>query len=327
MFTRRAITLAALLSTLSAQPVFANEATNFPTRAIKIIVAFPPGGGPDPMARIVAAGLERRLGQPVIIENVPGASGALAARSAVRSTPDGYTLLFTDMSFIVARLTAENFGVNPLKDFKPIGWVAAAPFTFIVSSSVPASNVAEFVKLTKADPEKIIIGHTGVGTTPYLGAVAFTNSAEIQPRLVPYKGIGEATANAMTGIISGLFSAASTAIGVQGNDKVKVLGVTGENRLAQLPSVPTFSESNIKMRGFEYGAWFGLVASAGTPDDIVEKINAKLNDMKDDKDVKARLAASGAEFKGGTAMQFRDFLVEQDTLWRDTLQKIGVKPN
>jgi tripartite-type tricarboxylate transporter receptor subunit TctC len=325
MFTRRAIALAGLLCTLGAQPVFANEAATFPTRPIKVVVPFPPGGGPDPLARIVAAGLEKRLGQPIIIENMPGASGSLAARNVVRSTPDGYTLLFTDMSFVVAPLVNENYGVDPLKDFKPIGWAAAAPFTFIMSSTVPAANVAEFVKLAKADPEKIIIGHTGVGTTPYLGALAFATSADIKPRMVPYRGSADATSNAMTGIISGLFSAASTAIGVQGNDKVRVMGVTGESRLPQLPNVPTFAESNIKMPGFEYGAWFGLVAAAGTPDAIVDKINAKLNDLKDDQETKARFTASGAEFKGGTAAQFRDFLTEQNSVWRSALQKEGVK--
>jgi tripartite-type tricarboxylate transporter receptor subunit TctC len=324
--TTRIVAQAALLLTLGAN-AFANEASTFPTRPIKIVVAFPAGGGPDPMARIVAAGLEQRLGQPVIIENVPGASGALAARSVTRSKPDGYTLMFTDMSFVVAPLVTAGFGVDPLKEFKPIGWVAAAPFSFIVSSSVPASNVADFVKLAKADPQNIIIGHTGIGTTPYLGAISFTNSAEIQPRLIPYKGIGDATANAMTGIISGLFSAASTAIGVQGNDKVKVLGITGDKRMPQLPNVPSFSESNIKMPGFEHGAWFGLVAPAGTSDAIIERINKTLNDIKEDDKAKARFAAAGAEFKGGTVAQFGDFLTKQHAHWKDTLQKVGVKPN
>ena len=325
MLARRMLAKAALLLMLGVVPAAADDAANFPTRPIKIVVAFPPGGGPDPLVRIVAAGLEKRLGQPVIIENMPGASGSLAARNVIRSAPDGYTLLFTDMSFVVAPLVNENYGVDPLKDFKPIGWAAAAPFTFIMSTTVPAANVAEFVKLAKADPEKIIIGHTGVGTTPYLGALAFATSADIKPRMVPYRGSADATSNAMTGIISGLFSAASTAIGVQGNDKVRVMGVTGETRLPQLPNVPTFAESNIKMPGFEYGAWFGLVAAAGTPDAIVDKINAKLNDMKDDQETKARFAASGAEFKGGSAAQFRDFLAEQNSVWRSALQKEGVK--
>ena len=317
---------AVVLATLAASPASAEDVASYPSRTIKILVAFPPGGGPDPLARIIAAGLERRLGKPVIVENMPGASGALAARTTARAAPDGYTLQFTEMSFVVARHVTANFGVDPLKDFTPIGWTAVSPFSFIASASIPATNVAEFVALAKAKPDEILIGHSGVGTTPYLGAVSFSKAAGIEPRLISYRGITNAITNAMSGIISGLFSAGSSAITASGNDKLRVLGVTGNHRMPQLPNVPTFGESGITMRGFEIGAWFGLVAPAGTPMDIVQKINATLSDMNNDQDAKARFAAVGAEFRSGSQKEFADFLVAQDALWGKTLSDLGVKP-
>ena len=311
---------------LAVWPSHADDDANYPTRPIKIIVAFPPGGGPDPLARIVASGLEQRLGKPVIVENLPGGSGSLAARAVVRSGPDGYTLLFADMTFISSPHVTSNFGVNPLKDFEAIGWAATSPFALIVSATVPASNLLDFIKLAKASPEMVLLGHAGIGTTPHLAAVAFLNAADIRPQLIGYKGAADAMTNTMSGIISGFFSAGPTAISASKNGKLKVLAVTGDKRMAQIPNVPTFGENNITLRGFESGAWFGLVAAAGTPPAIVEKINAALNDIANDQASMAKFEAIGAEFKPGTPKQFHDQLVAQYRLWGDTLEKLGVKP-
>lgn len=326
MFRLKFAATVAVLGALAVIPARAEDASSYPSRVIKLIVAFPAGGGPDPLARIVAQGLEKRLGKPVIVENTPGGSGALAARTTARAAPDGYTLQFTDMSFVVAPHTVANYGVNPLKDFVPIGFAASSPFTFIVSASLPATNVAELIALAKQKPDDILIGHTGVGTTPHLGAIAFTKAAGIQPRLISYRGIGDAMTNSMTGIITGLFSAGSSAINASSNDKLKVLAVTGDHRMPALPKVPTFAESNITMRGFEAGAWFGVVAPAGTPTAIAQKINAALNDMSGDAEAKGRFASAGAELKVSTPKEFEDFLGAQHALWGKTLADLGVKP-
>ncbi|MCK9916001.1 tripartite tricarboxylate transporter substrate binding protein [Microbacteriaceae bacterium K1510] len=317
--------VAALLA-LAVMPAHADDAANYPTRAIRVIVAFPPGGGPDPLARIVASGLERRLGQPVIVENMPGGSGSLAARATVRGGPDGYTLLFADMTFIVSPHVTANFGVDPLKDFQPVGRAATSPFSLIVSASVPASNLSDFIKLAKTHPDEVMIGHAGIGTTPYLGAVAFTKAADIKPRFISYKGMADAMTNAMSGIISGLFSAGPSAISSAKNDKLKVLAVTGDKRMVQLPNIPTFGESGITLRGFESGAWFGLMAPMGTPPGVIQKINTALNDIANDKMLMAKFESAGAEFRPGTPQEFRDQLVEQDKLWGATLTELGVKP-
>jgi tripartite-type tricarboxylate transporter receptor subunit TctC len=316
----------AVLSGLAIGPARADDVSNYPNRPIRLIVAFPAGGGPDPLARIVAQGLERRLGKPVVVENMPGGSGSLAARTTARSAADGYTLQFADMSFIVAPHTTANYGVSPVKDFVPVGFASSSPFSLIVSAALPASNVTDFVKLAKQKPEEVLIGHTGIGTTPHLGAVSFTKAAGIEPRFISYRGIGDAMTNAMTGIISGLFSAGSSAINANNQEKLKVLAVTGSKRMTQLPNVPTFSESNITLRGFEDGAWYGVVAPAGTPPALVEKINKALNDINGDAEAKARFAAVGANFKAGTPKEFGDFLAAQDALWGKTLADLGVKP-
>lgn len=311
---------------LAMSPAHADDAAKYPTRPIRLIVAFPPGGGPDPLARITASGLEKRLGGPVIVENMPGGSGSLAARATVRGGPDGYTLLFADMTFIVSPHVTANFGVKPLKDFEAVGRAASSPFALIVSGSVPANNLSDFIKLAKERPEDVIMGHAGIGTTPYLGVVAFTKAAGINPRLISYKGMADAMTNAMSGIISGLFSAGSAAISSSKNDKLKVLAVTGDRRMAQLPNIPTFGESGITLKGFESGAWYGVMAPAGTPPAIIQKINAALNDIANDRTLMAKFDAAGAEFKPGTPKEFSNHLAEQDKLWGATLQELGVKP-
>jgi tripartite-type tricarboxylate transporter receptor subunit TctC len=326
MFRLTRLAQLVLLLCIATSPVRADDAGNYPERTIRMIVAFPPGGGPDPVARIVAQGLERRLGKAIIIENMPGGSGALAARTTAKANPDGYTLQFVDMSFITAPHTTANYGVQPLVDFRPVGFASSSPFAMIVAKSIATPTVGDFIKLAKEHSDQVLIGHAGIGTTPYLGAVAFSKAAGIEPRLISYRGINDAMTNAMGGIISGLFSAASTAINASNNDKLKVLAVTGTKRMPQLPDVPTFAESNIAMTGFEYGAWFGIVAPKGTPAAIVEKLNAALKDLNSDTDALHRFSSIGAEFKAGTPQEFQDFLGAQDALWGKTLTDLGVKP-
>ncbi len=230
------------------------------------------------------------------------------------------------MSFVVARHVDANFDAEQMKEFKPVGLAARMPFTFIASSALLVSNITDFVKLAQKDPNSITVGHTGIGTTPYLAYLAFANAASITPRLVPYRLVGDAVNNTMAGIISGVFSAATAAIGVQASDKVKILGVTGDKRVPGLPDVPTFSESGIKMRGFEQGAWYGVAAPLGTPDAIVAKLSSALNEATQDETLKARLISAGGELKSGTPEEFYNFLVEQDAFWGETLKGAGVTP-
>lgn len=301
----------------------AGSASEFPNRPIKMIVAFGAGGGPDTIARVVAAGLERQLGKAVVVENAPGASGAIALRAAARAEPNGYTIMMADMSFAVAPYFAENIDIKPLERFRAVGWAATAPLTLIVSSSLPAKTLPEFVALAKEKPEAVMIGHTGIGTTPHLAVASFSQATGIDPRLVPYRLIGDAMTNSMAGIISGLFSAASSAITAQTSDNLRVLGQTGERRIPQLSDVPTFVEQGITMRGFDHGTWFGVVAPVDTPDAVVKTIAAALDAARQDEDLKQRLSKVGATFKDDAAGSFGEFLHAQDEVWRAFSATLG----
>jgi tripartite-type tricarboxylate transporter receptor subunit TctC len=300
------------------------SAAQFPSRDITIIVPFGAGGPPDSVARVVASGLSQHLGKPVIVENRPGGSTALASRTVARSEPNGYTLMAVDISFAVAPHVASNLGTDPFKNFKPIGLSAKSVFTLLASQQLGISNLAGFLNLAQVKGNKLEIGHTGIGTTPYLAAVSFIRSTGLKPLLVPYRTVGEATNNVIGGHIDAVFSAASTAIGI--GNQAKVLGVTGSKRLAALPDVPTFQESGVKVAGFENGSWYGLVAPAGTPDAIITKLNSALVATVEDKALATKLMASGIELSASSPAEFGDFIRAQYNYWGKTLHEEGIEP-
>jgi len=324
-FLARLVCLVALIGPMDIQATNAQEsAAQFPSRDITIVVPFGAGGPPDSIARVVAAGLSQHLGKPVIVENRAGGSTALASRTVARSQPDGYTLMAVDISFAVAPHVVSNLGTDPFKNFKPIGLSAKSEFTLLASRQLGVSNLAEFLKLAKAKGNKLEVGHTGIGTTPYLAAVSFIRSTGINPLLVPYRTVGEATNNVIGGHIDAVFSAASTAIGI--GSQAKVLGVTGPKRLAALPDVPTFQESGVKVTGFENGSWYGLVAPVGTPDAIIAKLNSVLLATVADKALAAKLMASGIILSGSTPAEFGDLIKAQYDYWGTTLRQEGIEP-
>jgi tripartite-type tricarboxylate transporter receptor subunit TctC len=311
---------------LAAGSAHAQDPGSFPSRNITLVVPFAAGGPPDAIARVVAAGLGKSLGKPVIVENKPGASTSIASTYVARSAPDGHTLMAVDISFAVTPYIVANLGVDPLKDFRPVGLSAKSVFTLIASPSLPTPTVADFVKLTKEKGEDVKIGHTGIGTTPHLAAVTFMRATGTAPLLVPYRAVAEATTNVLAGHISAVFSAASTAVGLAKERKAHVLGVTGGKRMSAMPDVPTFAENGIQMKGFEDGSWYGIVAPAGTPDAIVAKLNAALNEAVHDAEAKEKLAAAGIELTSGNPQTFRDFIASQHAYWGETLRAAGVKP-
>jgi tripartite-type tricarboxylate transporter receptor subunit TctC len=170
------------------------------------------------------------------------------------------------------------------------------------------------------------MGHTGIGTTPHLAAIVFMKATGIDPLLVPYRGVHDAVSNVLAGHISAVFSAASTAISLAPGGQVNVLGVTGDKRMSKLPAVPTFAENGIAMTGFENGSWYGVAAPGKTPDAIVAKINAALQTMAQDEQLRERLAATGLELSSGSPAAFKAFVTEQHRYWGETLRVAGVKP-
>ena len=301
-------------------------AAQFPSRDITLIVPFGAGGPPDVIARVVAAGLSQNLGKPVIVENRPGANTALAEKAVARAAPDGYTLMAIDISFTVTPHIASNLGVDPFKDFRPVGLSAKSVFTLVAAPTLGTRTIADFLTLAKQKGQEIKIGHTGVGTTPHLAAMTFIKATGINPLLVPYRTVTEATTNVLAGEISAVFSAASTAVGLANDQRASVLGVTGSQRLKSLPSIPTFEEAGIKMTGFEDGSWYGVAAPAATPDAIVAKLNAALRATVENQATRDRLAALGVALSGDTPEEFGAFLKSQYGYWGDTLRAAGIEP-
>jgi tripartite-type tricarboxylate transporter receptor subunit TctC len=315
-----------LMGCLASEARAQEPAAQFPSRDITLIVPFGAGGPPDSVARVVAAGLSKSLGKPVIVENRVGASTAIAARAVARAEPDGYTLMAVDISYAVTPHIVANLGVDPFKDFRPVGLSAKSVFTLLASPSLGTPTMAEFLKLAKERGQDIKVGHTGIGTTPHLAAMTFIRATGINPLLVPYRTIGDATNNVVAGHISATFSAASTAIGLGNERKADVLGVTGSQRLKALPSTPTFAEAGVTMTGFEGGSWYGLVAPAGTPDAVVAKLNAALRETVRDEATRERLAALGLELNGSSPEEFGAFVKAQYAYWGETLRAAGIEP-
>lgn len=293
------------------------------SNTIKLVVPFGPGGPPDVIARVIAQGLENDLKKTVVVENMPGGSTAIAARAVARAKPDGCTLLAVDISFTVASHVTPGYGLDPQKDFTPIGMTARSPLSFLVSSKVPAKDLGAFIKLAREKPNELTIGHSGVGTTPHLAALSFINSAGVDLRLVPYRQIRDAMTNAMSGVISGVFSAAGSAISVKDSSNMRVLALTGDARLPQLPDVPTFAEQGVEMRGLENGSWFGLVAPAGTPAGIVNRLSQALAKAAQDERAQERLSASGTRLAVTDPESFRRLFADQNRFWLERLKAVG----
>jgi tripartite-type tricarboxylate transporter receptor subunit TctC len=303
-----------------------DDATDFPAKNILLLVPFGAGGTPDVVARSVANELSIVLGKPIIVENRPGASTSLAATAVARAAPDGHTLMAVDISFAVTPHIAANLGVDPLKDFRPVGQTAKSVFMLIASSSLSTPTLPEFIALIKAKKEAVTIAHTGVGTTPHLAALTFMTSAGVAPLLVPFRGIADAVNNMLAGHISAGFSAANTGIAHVGSGRVYLLGVTGVKRMPVLPDVPTFAEHGIRMTGFENGSWYGIVAPAATPDPIVMKLHAAIEQVARNRDLQSKFASSGPELTSSTPKEFAAFITSQYDYWGQTLRNGGTTP-
>lgn len=324
----KAIGMAAIAAALAAGTniAAAQPASDYPSRAITIIVPYPPGGPPDVIARVVAVPMEKELGRPIIIENKPGASTSLGTNLGARAAPDGYTLLAVEPSLVVVPNTMAKAGYDPIKDFKPVSLTGRTYHTLGVSASLPVKTVADLLKLAREKPQEIKFGHSGIGTPPYLSALSFIQATDAPVLLVPYRGTALAVNDVVGGHVSGVFTGPSTTAALARDGKLKILGVTGRSRLAAIPDVPTFLESGIKMEGVNDGIWFGLVAPAATPDPIIAKVNAAARKASQDPDVIAKLAAQGIDAAATTPDEMGKQMAAEFAHWHDALLKAGVKP-
>lgn len=306
-FKRRfAITLALALGAVAHAPTFAQT---YPARPVTLVIPFPPGGGTDTGGRILAEQLTRRWGQPVIVENKGGASGQIGADHVAKARPDGYTLLLGNIGTqainpsLYARLP-----YDADKAFAPVSLVAELPLAMMVHPSVPAKTAAGFIALAKSQPGRLSYSSSGAGGAPHLAAEMFKDQTGTFILHVPYRGGGPAIADLLAGHVQLSFSTVLEASGHIKAGKLRALAVTGDKRVSALPDVPTLTESALP--GFNMISWIGLLAPAGTPQDIVDRIAADIRAVLADESVKARIAALGGVPRATSPQEFARLIAD-----------------
>ncbi len=323
------ISLTSTVLALSALAISAGQAIaepGYPSRNITLVVAFPPGGPPDVVARIIGPRVGEALGRPIIVENRPGASATIAANSVARAEPDGHTLLAADLSLVVSPFVVSKITYDPQTDFRFVVQTARTGITMVIDPKLPIKTVADLVETAKRDPTAIKAAHTGIGTPPHLGLLSFLQATGLQVLQVPYKGAALAIQDIVAGHISLLCTGPSTSISLTKEGRVRMLGVTGSRRLTALPDVPTFDESGVDMGGMKGGQYFGIAAPAKTPDSVVAKINAAVNSALKDPEVREKLAKVAFEPVGGSAEAFADFIRSQSSFWKGAFADMASKP-
>jgi tripartite-type tricarboxylate transporter receptor subunit TctC len=273
----------------------------YPNKPIRVVVPFPPGGSTDFLARIVGQKLTAAWGQQVIIDNRPGAGGTVGAAEAARAAPDGYTLLMGAVHHEIATSVYAKLPYDFQKDFAPITTVAIVPNVLVVNPSIPANSVKELIAHAKANPGKLNYGSAGMGTAHHLIGEQFNLQAGVEILHVPYKGSSPAVADLIGGQVSLMYDTVSSCLPHIKSGKLRPLGVTTAKRSVALPDVPTIAEGALP--GFEVTTWFGFVAPARTPAEIITKLNTEIVKILHMPDVRERLLAAGSEPVGNTPEQ------------------------
>ncbi len=318
------VALLGLACTLCAGPALAQAP--YPSQPIQLVVGFPPGGSADTTARIVGEGMGRELGQPVIVVNKPGAGTAIAAQFVVKAPADGYTLLFGGTSLVYSPgLLYPGIKANLAKDFTAVGGVVSVPMILVVRQDSPLRSVQELMAAAKAKPGQINYGSTGAGVSPQIALEMLNAKAGVAMTHVPYKG----TAPMLTGMLSGdidvAFDIASSSGPMIQGGKLRGLAVSGASRLKMLPQIPTVAESGYP--GFDVTSWYGLVAPKGTPDAVVQKLNAALQKVLANPETQRTLAASGNDVLPGTPAQFQQFMQGEYAKWTDAVKQLNITVN
>jgi tripartite-type tricarboxylate transporter receptor subunit TctC len=318
--------LGVLLAVLAmiAAPSAWSQAGAYPSRPVRIVVPFPAGGTTDILARAIAQRLSESMGQPFIVDNRPGAGGNLGAELVAKSAPDGYTMVMGTVG-----THAINPGLYPkmpydhIKDFAPVLLVAGVPNILEVNPNVPVHTVAELIAYAKANPGKLNFASSGAGTSIHLSGELFKTMAGVSMQHVPYKGSAPALQDLMGGQVDLMFDNLPSSIALIKGGKLRPIAVTSASRSAALPDIPTIAESGLP--GFEASSWFGLLAPAGTPPAIVDKINAEGNKWLASADAKEKLGSQGAIAGGGSPDDFVRHIAAETAKWAKVVKESGAK--
>jgi tripartite-type tricarboxylate transporter receptor subunit TctC len=314
---------AALVLPLAFFPLEA-VAQDYPSRPITLIVPYAAGGGNDVMARVAAEKMSKALGQQIVIENRGGAGGSIATRQIAKAAPDGYTLGLGGTGTLAINPTLyANVGYDPRRDFAPIGLIATSALVVLLNPAVPARTIAELIALARQEPGKLTFASAGAGSGIHLAAEYFATLAGIKIVHVPYKGSAPALTDLIGGHVSMYFSSLPPAIGLMKDGKVRALAVTGARRSPLFPDLPTVAETGLP--GFEAVLHYGIVAPAGTPKSVIDKLSVALRDAVMSEELKEKLAKDGAEPLPSTPEEYAADIDREESKWSAIVKKSGAK--
>ena len=318
--TWRGLAAAASLALGLHAPAFADT---WPSKPVKLIVTFVPGGGADIIGRYVAKHLGDALGQPVIVENKPGAGGLIGVQAGLAAPADGYTFVLISSSYTV-NPSLYKLKFDPVNDITPVVQVSKGPLLVVANTKLPATNIKELVALGKAKQGALNYASSGQGSLLHLAAAQFADEAGFDMSHVPYKGGGAALTDLVAGQVDLYFAATASAMPFVKSGKLRALAVTTEERIPALPDVPTIAESGFK--GYEATLWYGIIAPKGLPPEILRRMNAEVNKVLAMKETPAKLEVDGALPGGGTPAAFQAVIAREIPKWGKVVRKIGIQP-
>jgi tripartite-type tricarboxylate transporter receptor subunit TctC len=320
--------LALIMATVSIGAASAQPDTapaNWPDRPLRMIVPLPAGSAVDLVGRLIAQRLSTKLGQPVIVENRAGASGAIGADAVAKAAPDGYTLgMATSTTHMTAPLLNARLPYDPVKDFAPVGMVGVSPYVLVVNPKVPANNIAELIALAKAKPRTLSYSSVGNASQGHLAAELFAAQAGVELNHIPYKTSTHAVIDLNEGRIDMQFGILGSSLALIRDGKLRALAVTSRQRLEEVPDVPTMVEAGLP--GYDVSLVFAVVMPAGTPRPIVARLNRELGEFVATADVKRVLAAQAIHAVSSTPEELRERIAKETELWRGIAQRAGIKP-
>ncbi len=311
---------AALIWGVQSSPA---SAQNYPAKPVRIVVGLAPGGGTDIIARMVGQRLGASINQQVVIDNRPGASGNIAAEIVARSPADGYTLIVVTASHVINPSLYSKMSYDPIKDFAGITQLTAQPYLFVINPSVPAKTVKEFVALAKNRKGGLTYASSGSGLLGHLGMELLKLQANFEAVHIPYKGASPALVDTIAGQVDAFFPTIISGLPQVKSGKVRVIAVTTLKRAALLPDVPTVAEQGYP--GYEVNGWYGMLAPAGTPKDVVAYLNREVGEVLRSAEGRERLAAEGAEGAGNTPEQFAAYMQSEAVKWGKVVKQAGAR--
>lgn len=314
------IVCAATCLTLSAGQALAQA---YPTKPIKIIVPFGPGGFTDVVARILGVKLGESLGQSIVIENKPGAGSMIGTDQVSKSAPDGHTLLIVSSTHVISPWIYKNVPYDPIKSFTPITKLVDSPYVLLTNPKVPAKNVQEFIALAKAQPDKIHYASSGNGSAQHLIGGLFASMTKTQLKHVPYRSSNLATTDVVAGVVESSFAGVPNALSQVPNGRLNALAVTSAKRIPQLPNVPTMQEAGVP--GYDATIWLALLAPAGTPPHIVNKLNTEIAKIMNTTETNKAMFEAGVEVSLSTPEALTQLMTSEMSKWGKVVKEAGIK--